>query len=247
SQGELAHRLVKMLYGRTNKKDAMKQVAKQVNRREVFRGDQSAAAAIEYEELANALLEAHHIISESRRNPVNMYAFVNERHNGRLDPAKKEIIPKLQDHLPARLLSREFSGDEHDDFTDDDRNDVRIIGSALYSVKVIHVNYTTYDIRRASDTINPRPHCYITVRLPETGPDAHQFRYAQVLGIFHGVVLHAGPRSCNPSKRLQMDFLWVHWLGVEPGHRSGRRHARLPKLGSVPDTDPCAFGFLDPS
>ncbi|KAF5368269.1 hypothetical protein D9615_010357 [Tricholomella constricta] len=44
-----------------------------------------------------------------------------------------------------------------------------------------------------------------------------------------------------------MQFLWVRWLGVEPGHRSGRRHARLPKLGFVPDSDPYAFSFLDPS
>jgi hypothetical protein len=44
-----------------------------------------------------------------------------------------------------------------------------------------------------------------------------------------------------------MEFLWVRWFGVEPGHRWGFKTARLPKIGFVPDTDDSAFGFLDPS
>ena len=43
-----------------------------------------------------------------------------------------------------------------------------------------------------------------------------------------------------------MEFLWVRWLGIEPGHRSGSKVARLPKIGFVEDTDEDAFGFLDP-
>ena len=44
-----------------------------------------------------------------------------------------------------------------------------------------------------------------------------------------------------------MEFLWVCWLGIDPDHHSGFRHARLPKMGFVPHDDPDAFGFLDPS
>jgi len=43
-----------------------------------------------------------------------------------------------------------------------------------------------------------------------------------------------------------MEFLWVRWLGAEPGHRHGFRRAVLPKIGFVPSTDEYAFGFLDP-
>ncbi|KAJ7842319.1 hypothetical protein B0H13DRAFT_2098820 [Mycena leptocephala] len=43
-----------------------------------------------------------------------------------------------------------------------------------------------------------------------------------------------------------MDFLWVRWLGVEPGYRAGIKKARLPTVGFVPESDPYAFGFLDP-
>jgi hypothetical protein len=42
-----------------------------------------------------------------------------------------------------------------------------------------------------------------------------------------------------------MEFLWVRWLGIEPGHRSGSKVARLPKVGFVEETDEDAFGFLD--
>ncbi|KAJ7481273.1 hypothetical protein B0H11DRAFT_2419303 [Mycena galericulata] len=44
-----------------------------------------------------------------------------------------------------------------------------------------------------------------------------------------------------------MEFLWVRWLGIEPGHHAGFRRARLPKFGYVPESDPYAFGFLDPA
>ena len=43
-----------------------------------------------------------------------------------------------------------------------------------------------------------------------------------------------------------MQFLWVQWLGVEPGYHSGSKVARLPKVGFVEDADEDAFGFLDP-
>ena len=44
-----------------------------------------------------------------------------------------------------------------------------------------------------------------------------------------------------------MEFIWVRWLGVVPGHSFGRKQARLPKIGFVPDSDEFAFGFLDPA
>ncbi|KAG5633723.1 hypothetical protein H0H81_005707 [Sphagnurus paluster] len=158
-----------------------------------------------------------------------------------------DFIPKLQDHLLGHLLAREFDGNAHEDFTDEDRNGVRIIGNTIYSVQLLCVNYTTYDIRRASDTINPCTHNFVIVQSPEDGPNAHPFWYAQVLGIYNVVLRHYGPRSHDEYKKHHMQFLWVHWLGVEPGHRSSRHYAQLPKIGFVPHTDPYAFGFLNPA
>jgi hypothetical protein len=44
-----------------------------------------------------------------------------------------------------------------------------------------------------------------------------------------------------------MEFLWVRWYGIEPDYRSGFQHAKLPKVGFVPEADEFAFGFLDPA
>ena len=81
---------------------------------------------------------------------------------------------------------------------------------------------------------------------PKTGPDAHPYWYARVLGIFHAQVLHLGSKSTNHSPR-HMEFLWVRWFGQVPGHRFSMKAAWLPKVGFVPKEDDMAFGFLDPS
>jgi hypothetical protein len=123
---------------------------------------------------------------------------------------------------------------------------VRIRDNRIYATKVLRVNFTTYDVRRDQDSMNPRTHCDVMVRSRETDAGAHPFWYARVLGVFHANVLHTGARATNRSVQ-NMEFLWVRWFGTEPGYRYGRRSARLPKIGFVPATDDLAFGFLDPS
>jgi len=94
--------------------------------------------------------------------------------------------------------------------------------------------------------MNPRTHCNVMVVSQETGPNAHPYWYARVLGVFHAQVMHIGPEAQNRSIQ-HMEFLWVRWFGVEPSYRWGFKAACLPKIGFVPDADSSAFGFLDPS
>lgn len=94
--------------------------------------------------------------------------------------------------------------------------------------------------------MNPRTRCDVMVLSRETQPSAHPFWYARVLGVFHAKVLHTGPQSHNHSIQ-HMEFLWVRWFGMEPGYSYGSTKARLPKVGFVPENEPNAFGFLDPS
>ena len=145
----------------------------------------------------------------------------------------------------TRLLGQEFDGDEVQ-YSDEDRCTVRIIGDNIYSAKVLCVNYTTYDIRRGQDSMNPRTHCDVMVLSAETGLNAHPYWYARVLGVFHAKVMHSGSRARNRSIQ-HMEFLWVRWFSTEPNYRWGFKSARLPKIGFVPETDDAAFGFLDPS
>jgi hypothetical protein len=140
----------------------------------------------------------------------------------------------------------DYNGDEHS-FTDADRNDVIIVDNRLFCAKVLRVNYTTYDVRRDQDSMNPRHHCNVMVESCETEKDVHPFWYARVLGVFHARVLHIGPRSNNRSVQT-MEFLWVRWFGLSPEYRNAKsKTTRLPQIGFVPDSDPSAFGFLDPS
>ena len=75
----------------------------------------------------------------------------------------------------------------------------------------------------------------------------HPFWYARALRAFQIPTCYLGRRSKNPSFH-KMDVLWVRWLGVEPNYSWSFKHARLPKVGFIPDTDEdLAFGFLDPS
>ena len=60
----------------------------------------------------------------------------------------------------------------------------------------MRVNYTTYDMRRDQDTINPRTHADVMVLNPgdeESEDERHPYWYARVCGIFHANVLYLGP------------------------------------------------------
>jgi hypothetical protein len=84
-QGELAHRLVKQLYGRTNKRDATKQIGKRVRQLE------QAQVAAEQRKIKNSMddiieinLDTRYQVSNSRNDPINIYAYV---YANRGDPA----------------------------------------------------------------------------------------------------------------------------------------------------------------
>ena len=160
-------------------------------------------------------------------------------------PNLQNFIYKLRVHLLSRLLGKGLDGDDPCLFTDEERNSVRLVNNTIFSAKQLSVNYTTYDVRHDRDTINAITRPYIMLRSPEVGTGVHPYWYAQVLGIYHAHVStthSAAPR--RPAQR--MEFLWVRWLGIEPGYRSGSKVARLPKVGFVEDSDSDAFGFLDP-
>jgi len=156
----------------------------------------------------------------------------------------QDFIPKLKNHLLGQLLGHDFEGDDELEFSAEDRDSIRILNNRIYSAKVLHVNYTTYDIHRDQDSMNPHTHCNVMALSPEKAARAHPFWYARILGVFHTDVLHVGPQAHNRSVQ-HMEFLWVHWFGMEQDYQSSSHMAWLPKIGFVPDNG--AFGFLDPS
>ena len=159
----------------------------------------------------------------------------------------KNFLPKLQDHLLGRLMGREFDGDMHEEFTDSDRNSIRFLSGKIYSVQTCRIYYTSYDLQRQCDTINPCTHPDIMLRSPITEAGTEAYWYARVIGIYHANVWAENPAIPGGKIARRMDFLWVRWFGDEPDYRPGFRKARLPKIGFVESTDDFAFSFVDPA
>ncbi|KAH8802375.1 hypothetical protein DL96DRAFT_1718712 [Flagelloscypha sp. PMI_526] len=255
--GKSEHRLVKRLYGVTNKQRATKQIAHKLVCVEAARQKALCKAKARstssrhphqvgsdiHDSLENESISEHYNISKSKRFHFDLSTFQQITHQG--DPAVKDFNRKLSVHLLGHLTQRDFDADMHDDFLHEDLASLRIRNDKIFFSKHLRVNYTTYDIQRTSDTINPCTQPFVMVYAPDS--QKHPYWHAQVLGIFRAQVF----RSCkDPSQDVPirwMDFLWVRWLSDEPEYQFGFRRAKLPKIGFVPESDPDALGFLDPS
>jgi hypothetical protein len=97
----------------------------------------------------------------------------------------QQFIPKLKDHILGCLLDREYKGNTYGKFTDAERNTVLIAGEEIFCCKTLRVNYTTYDVRRDSNTIKPITYPDVMVKSPEKGLHAQPWSaaiYAQLPG-----------------------------------------------------------------
>lgn len=144
-------------------------------------------------------------------------------------------------------MGHAWDGDE-DAFTDIERDTLRFVRGRMYKHKVLRVNYTTYDMRRDQDSINPRTHPDIMLHAHEndvTDEDPHPFWYARVIGIYHVDVLHTCTPGAQPVPQ-RMDFLWVRWFGRDLTEETGFQAQRLHHIGFIDSSEDGAFGFLDP-
>jgi hypothetical protein len=142
----------------------------------------------------------------------------------------------LQGHLRSRILGNTYTGDEVE-YTDGELNEVTFKNDRVYEHKTIRFNYTTYEGRRSSDTVNPRTHADIMVQAHDDS--GRPYWYARVIGIYHANVSLRG-QDCGA-----MDFLHVRWMGFDIEYPTAKR---LPRVGffDCSNTSEGAFGFLDP-
>ena len=82
-QGELAHRLVKRLYGLTNKQDAPEQIGRRYRQARYFDKSESQDFG------GDSFAELHHSIGNSRNKPVQLASLSS---SGMQDPAAKVDI-----------------------------------------------------------------------------------------------------------------------------------------------------------
>ncbi|KZT68005.1 hypothetical protein DAEQUDRAFT_728551 [Daedalea quercina L-15889] len=188
-------------------------------------------------------------MSASERHRDNIFRWANAPGN-RDDPALKNFLPNLKDHLLSRLTGRVYDGDE-DTFGSDEHSTIQFVNDNIYFHKALRINYTTYDMRRAQDSINPRRQADIMLLAPyeddgDSQANAHPYWYARVIGIFHVNVKHRGLLS--RSKEVQrMDVLWIRWFGRDTSAPGGFKARRLHRVGFIAHDEPNAFGFLDPA
>lgn len=118
----------------------------------------------------------------------------------------------------------------------------------MYNHNIARFNYTSYDVRRAQDVINPRTtHCNVMVLRSEDDLEhhGHQFIYGKVLGIYHVNVIYIGAGFVDYTP-TRMEFLWVRWY--EPMDQLfAWETSTLDRVGFPSLTDEHSFDFLDPA
>jgi hypothetical protein len=129
-------------------------------------------------------------------------------------------------------------------------NHVLIRKDVMYRHKLARINYTTYEVRRAQDVINPdTSRCNVMVlNTPQDDgePCKNPFSYAQVIGIFHVQAFLADPAWGIVDCRLRrLDFLWVRWYCCVSTSNTWET-GDLDRVQFPPISEEGAFGFLDP-
>ena len=165
---------------------------------------------------------------------------------------KQHLLPRI------RLQLAEVNGWEVDGFSSPDNlieplgdwQAVMLKRDRFYKYNIMHINYTTYDIRRGDDVINTRTSHSNIMMLNSAfaeDPSKHSFCYAHVLGIFHANVVYLGEKNLDYCPQ-RLEFLWVRWYCIKAGVQSGWKalkpdRVHFPLMAGNLD----ASGFLDPA
>ena len=174
---------------------------------------------------------------------------------------REHILPRIQEVLRREAASSpEYSSprtppcrNETAPTPDDDAcNFVFIKNDRIYHHNLTRFHFTTYDVRRGTDIINPgTSRC--NIMLLADNPDAtdsslnlHHFLYARVLGAYHVNVVYTGPGMRDYQAR-RLDFLWVRWYETVDAASSGWSKSKLDSVRFPPMNAEDAFGFVDPN
>lgn len=202
--------------------------------------------------------QAHHHIGLTQKYPIHIGSYLVS-HPG--DPAIKvgrklrcrepsnaplqNFVPKLKEHLLRRINASRGPprvGDERD------INKIILKDDRIYQHNIARFNYTTYDVRRAQDVINPKTsHCNIMVLRSDNDMErhGHMYIYGKVLNVYHVNVIIIGHGMVDYTP-IRMEFLWIRWY--EPMDEvSAWETSTLDRLNFPPVTNEHSFDFVDPA
>ncbi|KAH7919882.1 hypothetical protein BV22DRAFT_1022211, partial [Leucogyrophana mollusca] len=268
--GELEHRTPKRWYTRTSRKQYVKQMThierrqariRRIRERLEMSGCTTRERRDDKSDFMTDSPEVHHAIGASQNLPRDIPAFL-QRYAG--DPVIKDFVPRLKKHLLPRLramLQAEAMQSKHlanmapEMSSEDNWRFIFFKNERIYEHKLMRINYTTYDVRRAQDVINPHTGHKNVMGLVNTKVDSeepdlghttgHPFWYAEVLGIFHTNVVYTAPGTLDYNPR-RLEFLWVRWYENVDEKPGGWNISRLDCVRFLPMASEDAFGFLDP-
>jgi hypothetical protein len=223
--------------------------------------------------------EAHHVIGISQNFPEHVPMFLHKNRGDpaikvmSLDITKnslliwfigQDFVPKLKRHILPRIrqiLHQESAAGEADPNSPRaglsaistpcaDDNSLLFKGDRIYRHNLGRFNYTTYDVRRSQDVINPgTTHRDIMVLASNPDSDSesnHRFLYARVLGIYHVNVIYIGEGSVDYTPR-RVEFLWVRWFEYDNNNSSVWTDFKLDSVRFPSMADEGAFDFVDPN
>ncbi|KAJ3536383.1 hypothetical protein NMY22_g6054 [Coprinellus aureogranulatus] len=200
----------------------------------------------------------HHLLPRIWRQLLE-----EEEHSKDADPARLHLLRCLIDGSevqgcpaePATADQTTLSGERQSvDVPDVDR--IYFHSDRIYWHNILHINYTSYDVRRETDIINPRTSRkdIMCLKLPAVVEDTrraepghqetlHRFVHGRILGIYHANVVYRG-RGAVDLRRRRFDFLWVRWFDYLT---DGPVLNMLDRMSLKPLSNPAALGFLDPA
>ncbi|KZT37964.1 hypothetical protein SISSUDRAFT_1129151 [Sistotremastrum suecicum HHB10207 ss-3] len=206
--GEACHRGRKDLKPRTNNRNIEPQIAKLVTLHEVMRIIAHRVGQVTWlrkirarnrqqsrEIKPNDAIVMRFEIAEDEKVFVRLSQLIEGRGE---DPAITDFRVLLLDHIAARVRNTVYELDRLQ-YDTSDHGDLDIHKNRLYCHKTLRIHYTTYDMRRSTDSIKPflsisadkisnknSDRCNIMFRAKDLEQDrlSDDFSYAQVLGAF---------------------------------------------------------------
>ncbi|KAG8733494.1 hypothetical protein FRC10_012322, partial [Ceratobasidium sp. 414] len=229
--GELHNRKIKAQYERTNRRNEVEQmtrisdicmVLEDIDNALKQHFEPNTSSETDTEGIESLLSGDPYFIGQKDRSEDVIPSIVLWSDQQRCDDAVKLSILQLRRHLLARFLGSH----SHPDFDDSKLGQFQFQKGRMYRHQTLRVNYTTYDVHREQDVVNPStPHCFVLLPAElEADSDDHPFIYAKVLGVYHARVSYGG----NLPRR--MDFVHVRWLYYDYERPGGWETNRLDRL-----------------
>jgi hypothetical protein len=102
----------------------------------------------------------------------------------------QHFLPALKNHLLACTQGIPYTGKDLS-YSIAEQHELTIVNNMIYSHQVVWFHYTTYDMCRKQDSVNPQSHANIMLPAFDNASPA-SFWYAQVIGVYHTCVQLAG-------------------------------------------------------